>query len=75
MLGKIIFNYGMTKIAPKVIATLITVAGVSGIGIIGRIANSEINYRYDKKAKDDTQDRTIKGYEKANAAKDCCQSA
>lgn len=66
MIGKIIFKYGLAKIAPKVIAALATSAGVGGIGIICHKINSDISYQYDKKAKDDTQDRTINGYGRMN---------
>ena len=66
MIGKIIFKYGMAKIAPKVIAALATSTGLGGIGIICHKINSDISYQYDKKAKDDTQDRTINGYGRMN---------
>lgn len=66
MIGKIIFKYGMAKITPKVIATLKTSAGLGVIEIICHIIKSEISYQYDKKAKDDTQDRIINGYGRMN---------
>lgn len=70
MIGKLLFKYGMAQIAPKVIATLATFAGLGGITVICHKLKSEINYQYDKKAKNDTQDRIIRGYNDLNKSKD-----
>ena len=70
MIGKFIFKYGVANIAPKVIATLATSAGVGGITVICHKFHSEISYQYDKKAKNDTQDRIISGYTKINKSKE-----
>ena len=61
MIEKIAFKYGIAKIAPKVIATLATSAGMGDITVICHKLHSKISYQYDKKAKDETQNRIING--------------
>lgn len=70
MIGKFIFKYGVAKIAPKVFAALAAYAGLGGITVICHKFHSEISYQYDKKAKDDTQDRIRNAYNDMNKFKD-----
>lgn len=70
MIGKLLFKYGMAKIAPTVIWAIAFSAGGGAIVTVCHKLNSEISYQYGKKAKDDTQDRIRNAYNDMNKFKD-----
>lgn len=70
MVAKLIFKYGMAKVAPKVIGVIVSSIAVSGIEVGSYKIISDINYRYNKKTKDDTQERMIRGYKNSCEARD-----
>ena len=69
-----IFKVKFAKVKPTVIASLIVVAGFKGITVLCHKLNNEIDYKYDKKVKDDTSERTKKDYKDMQELKKSYQS-